>query len=480
MKSPIILITVAVIIMTVFTISKVESASETKKVSDDTQACLSCHEIVTPGIVGDWRMSHHSHRHPGNASQSNATVIGCAECHTLNPTSHGDTFQHNGFEIHTVVTPNDCAVCHLEERLQYSQNIMSNAYGNLMNNSLYLDMVNEATNMSHFKSQRERDLTYADSCLYCHGTIVKSQGLVTRKTEMGQMKFPHLTGWPNQGVGRINPDNSIGSCTSCHPRHAFSIKTARKPQACAECHTGPDVPAAKVYSVSKHGNIYKANSDDWNFENIPWVVGKDFTAPTCATCHVSEIVSPDGQIIANRTHKMNDRLPHRIFGPIFAIPHPKDADVSKIVSPSGLPLPVDLDARLASDFLIGPDEQRIRMNRMKSVCLSCHSTGWVDGHFELLENTIVTTNGIILETNNIIIDAWNLGIAKGLEQNDSIFNESIERMWVEQWLFYANSVRFASAMGGADYGAFANGRWQMSKNLIDMQEWLELKATLGD
>jgi hypothetical protein len=62
-----------------------------------------------------------------------------------------------------------------------------------------------------------------------------------------------------------------------------------------------------------------------------------------------------------------------------------------------------------------------------------------------------------------------------LAQNDSIFNEAIEKKWVEQWLFYANSTRFASAMAGADYGVFANGRWYLSKNLQEMMDWLEFK-----
>ncbi len=48
-------------------------------------------------------------------------------------------------------------------------------------------------------------------------------------------------------------------------------------------------------------------------------------------------------------------------------------------------------------------------------------------------------------------------------------------MWVEQWLFFANSTRFASAMAGADYGVFANGRWYMSKNLQQMSDWLKFK-----
>jgi hydroxylamine dehydrogenase len=42
---------------------------------------------------------------------------------------------------------------------------------------------------------------------------------------------------------------------------------------------------------------------------------------------------------------------------------------------------------------------------------------------------------------------------------------------VEQWLFYANSTRLASAMAGADYGVFANGRWYLSKNIRTMLDW---------
>jgi hypothetical protein len=44
---------------------------------------------------------------------------------------------------------------------------------------------------------------------------------------------------------------------------------------------------------------------------------------------------------------------------------------------------------------------------------------------------------------------------------------------VEQWLFFANSTRFAAAMSGADYGVFEKGRWEMSKNLRAMHEWLQ-------
>jgi hydroxylamine dehydrogenase len=61
-----------------------------------------------------------------------------------------------------------------------------------------------------------------------------------------------------------------------------------------------------------------------------------------------------------------------------------------------------------------------------------------------------------------------------LAQKDSPFNEYIEKKWVEQWLFYANSTRFASAMAGADYGVFAEGRWYLSKNIQEMLDHLKI------
>jgi len=67
------------------------------------------------------------------------------------------------------------------------------------------------------------------------------------------------------------------------------------------------------------------------------------------------------------------------------------------------------------------------------------------------------------------------GAVKGLAQKDSIFNEAIEKKWVEQCLFFANSTRYASAIAGADYGVFANGRWYMSKNIQEMIDWLGFK-----
>ena len=301
------------------------------------------------------------------------------------------------------------------------------------------------------------------------------KGLIQRETEYGELAFPDLEGWPNQGVGRINPDGSKGACTSCHSRHAFSIEMARKPYTCAECHKGPDVPAYKVYEVSKHGNIFNSKKDDFNFNKVPWTVGTDFTAPTCAACHVSLLVSPDGTVIAERTHQFNDRLSWRLFGVPYAHPHPLDANLAKVVNSDGLPLAVELTGEPVAKYVLNREQQIERNDRMKTVCLSCHSSQWVENHFLRLDNTIQRSNAITLEATKILKDVWNGNFESGLPHGQNIFDEKTERMWTSIWLFYANSTRFASAMaGGGDYGVFANGRYQTTEQLTHLLEQLKL------
>jgi ssDNA-binding Zn-finger/Zn-ribbon topoisomerase 1 len=407
-------------------------------------------------------------------------AIGCAECHTIDSRKHQDTFEHEGTKVHVVVTPQDCATCHPTEVKQYNQNLMSHAYGNLNKNPVYHDLM-ELTNgiasydnmkVTYKKPDAETD---AESCNYCHGTHVEVKGNTTRDTDFGAMSFPIMTGWPNQGVGRINPDGSKGSCTACHTRHQFSIQMARKPYTCAECHKGPDVPAYKVYAVSKHGTIFSSLGGQWNTENVPWRVGTDFTAPTCAACHISLVTTEEGEVVAERTHQMNDRLPWRLFGLIYAHPHPISPDTTSIKNKDGLALPTELTGEPVSTYLIDAQEQEKRRRTMQKVCLSCHHTGWVEGQWSRFEHTIKTTNESTLTATKIILAAWDTGAAMGLADDDSIFNEAIEKKWVEHWLFFANSTRLSSAMAGADYGVFAHGRWYMNKNIQEMVDWLEFK-----
>ncbi|MCK5203227.1 MAG: hydroxylamine oxidase, partial [Desulfobacterales bacterium] len=121
-------------------------------ISEASAECIDCHSATHPGIVNDWQNSRHAKITPKEAMavegvarkvSSKAVpenlqnvVVGCAECHTLRPKAHADTFDHNENNIHVVVSPDDCKTCHATERQQYSKNIMAHAYGNLADNKL--------------------------------------------------------------------------------------------------------------------------------------------------------------------------------------------------------------------------------------------------------------------------------------------------------------------------------------------------------
>lgn len=474
-------------------LASIVSANQTNKISQQTMACLGCHEIVTPGITKDWSSSRHASITPSDAlkkseisrmvstqkieSSLSSVVVGCYECHGLNKQAHKDNFEHNGFKINIVVSPNDCATCHIEEVNQYSNSKKAHAVKNLIQNPVYNQLMNTTLSMKTWdkgmlKSSNSSYSTQKETCLACHGTTIKVNGLKERKTQMGDMKFPTLSGWPNVAVGRENPDGSLGSCSSCHPRHSFSVEIARKPYTCAQCHLDPDVPAWNVYKESKHGNIFFSKWHEWDFKTPTWTLGKDFKAPTCATCHNSQVVSPDGDIIVKRTHDFGSRLWVRLFGLIYSHPQPKHGDTTRLRNKEGLPLPTSLTGEIAPKGLISEDEQYKRQNTMKTLCNNCHSAGWVDGHFEKLYKTIKETDKMIHTTTMLMLDIWNSKV----EDNKNLFDETIEKMWIRQWLFYGNSIKYASAMTGApDYATFKNGWWSMNETLEQMHDWYKLK-----
>ena len=467
-----------------------EEEKELVQISENTQTCIDCHEQYTPGIVEDWFTSRHYKTTPAEGLKKSRLEkrissteipdelknvnVGCYECHSLNPSRHKDNFEHNGFKINVIVSPNDCKICHKEEVEQYSKSKKAYAYENLELNPVYKKLYESIISVKEIKNgkivhNKSSDYTKNESCFACHGTKINVDGTKKIETELGIMEVPNLTNWPNQGVGRINPDGSKGSCASCHPRHSFSIEIARKPYTCLQCHLTPDVPAWDVYSESKHGNIFFSKQSEWNWTSVPWKVGKDFTAPVCSVCHNSLITNPAGEIIAQRTHDFGERLWVRLFGLIYAHTQPKTGATYTIKNKDGLPLPVTFNGEEATDYLISKEEAAKRQGVMKNVCKSCHSTNWTDNHFLKLENTIKETNKMTYAATEIMKKAWDLKISDSANP----FDDALEQKWIKEWLFYSNSIRYSSAMSGPDYATFKEGWFSLSNNLNEMQDYIK-------
>ena len=462
-------------------------------ISESTEACLVCHAALNPGIVEDWHRSRHAKTTPEMAldkpklerrvssdsipEELQSVAVGCYECHGLNASAHTDNFEHLGFQINVVVSPKDCSTCHSVEVEEYAGSKKAEALLILQKNPVYHTLVETITSVKDRKDGKivPRDASYhakGESCYACHGTDVTVEGTRTVSTDFGEVDVPELANWPNQGVGRANPDGSLGSCTACHPRHSFSIEVARKPYTCSQCHLEPDVPAYNVYKESKHGNIFDSKRSEWAWDDVPWEVGRDFGAPTCATCHNSLIASPEGDLIASRTHDFGARLWIRIFGLIYSHPQPKSGKTYEIANKDGLPLPTTFTGERASEYLIEDTEQEQRRNEMSKICRSCHSTSWVNGHLAKIETTSEEADEMVLTATQLLLEAWD----KGLEDQSNPFDEAIEQKWIEQWLINANSVRYATAMSGPDYAAFKHGWWALTRNLQEMHDLIELKS----
>lgn len=458
--------------------------------SEETQACLECHENVSPGIVADWRKSLHSTSTVEKAlmkkeierrisisaptsEKLKSVEIGCYECHGLNGKEHKDNFDHFGYSINVIVTPNDCRTCHPEEVKQYSHSKKAYANEILEKNPVYSLLMNTLTGVDEinggtFKKSGASHLAKGETCLACHGTVLTVSGMTDVESDLGTIQVPKIENWPNHGVGRINPDGSYGSCTSCHPRHSFSIEIARKPYTCGQCHLEPDVPAYNVYKESKHGNIYESKEEGFNFSNVPWTPGKDFTAPTCAGCHNSLLATKEGEVIINRSHDFGARLWYRIFGLVYSHPQPADPKTFELKNREGLPLPTSFDGKLA-DKLIGREEQEKRMKEFSRVCAGCHAASFAKAQLKKVEAVSIEADKMVKAATQIVSDAWK----NKIESDKNPFDENIESLWVRQWLLYANSVRYATAMMGPDYAAFKNGWFELTYNLRQMKSALE-------
>ena len=297
------------------------------------------------------------------------------------------------------------------------------------------------------------------ACMQCHGSLV-----IPYRVERDKV---HLWGWPNNGAGRIDPDGSLGTCTACHPRHQFSIEHSRKPKTCGQCHLGVDHPHIEVYEESKHGNIFELTGENWNWEALPWRVGLDFTTPTCATCHMSTLATPDGKIVVQGTHDLRRRIVWDSMH-FFAFPKPKWPDhtqnsILKGASQlTGAGLLENSVAFKGYKIVSGPKtslalpnlpvveyygELKEHRKEMKTVCKLCHSSQWVDNYFIVYDANQIDYNITANFAFQLLQYAWKLGIHDPQNKLD----EYMEFMWYYIWHCDGRRWRAGAAMMGPSF-----------------------------
>ena len=380
-----------------------------RTVSKEARMCIDCHSQVNGGMVADWASSRHAHAN-----------ITCLDCHGTGVADDDVSKDHLSYDktpVSAIVSPRDCSRCHPVEAAEYDQSKHANT----------LEIVWKID--PWMNAGMNNELERQTGCYHCHGSIVKiKDGQLDEST------------WPNVGVGRINPDGSKGSCSSCHTRHKFSLAEARKPEACGQCHLGPDHPQIEIYEESKHGAIYHAEGDSWNWTAAPgtWTPGVDYRTPTCSVCHMSGVKDVAG------THDVTERLAWETQAPLTVRPN------------EFKPFPAKT-------------EWRQERNKMKEVCLACHSSAWTKGHFTRLDGAVANYNDNYFKPMKKLIDEL---YEKKLLSKEKNLDEELEIDMYELWHHEGRRARFGAAMMAPDY-AWWHGFYELKKRCMEIEEQVE-------
>ncbi len=380
------------------------------ELSGETKACLDCHKFENPAVYQQWGWSKHYRAN-----------VGCFECHAARE-EEPDAFRHEGQWIATIVSPRDCARCHVRETKEFTDSHHSKGgriIGSLDNTLAEVVEGNRGMVTPGFQNGVAASAVLG--CWQCHGSQIKV-------LEGG--KLDPAT-WPNTGIGRINPDGSEGCCSACHGRHAFSAEQARNSDTCGKCHMGPDHPQMEIYYESKHGIAFRAYKDKLNLDSPKWVVGEDYShAPTCATCHMS---ATNRQPV---THDVGLRISWNNRPEISIRPEVSDKKL-------GLPgANIDWQTRRAS---------------MKDVCRNCHQQEWVD-NFYIQYDALVELYHEKFARPGLEL----YGLAKPLLKPVQ-FSNRLDFVWYELWHHEGRRARHGASMMGPDYTHW-HGTYEVAKH----------------
>jgi hypothetical protein len=371
-------------------------------VKDDSAACIDCHLDKSPGVVAQWTRSKHAEK-----------GVGCLECHGAEKDDVA-AWRHEGVSVTSIVTPLDCARCHPRENTEFAAShhntagLILHSQDNILGEFVVggpnavlgckqchgsqLAFSKELSNGETFRLDLEEIGSAAMKELKAKYELKSMKGVIPHKKELRKLiaakveekwdpKKMHApkenaklvidaATWPNSGMGRFNPDGSLGTCNACHSRHEFSKALARQPEACGKCHMGPDHPQIEIFNESKHGIAFRNKLSEMNLDDPEWVVGKDYSAaPTCATCHMSRYDSEEVN------HDIGLRISWTLRPPISEV---TTSHTATIASTGDV---VERDVRW--------DEKRATMQR---VCAACHSTSHVEGFYEQYDALVLLYN----------------------------------------------------------------------------------------
>ncbi|TBR19620.1 cytochrome C552 [bacterium] len=442
----------------------------------EDSACVACHRKQSASLVMEWDRSKHA-----------KNGVSCLECHQ-GKAEDPFSWKHNGELVSALVTPNTCAKCHAAENEQFSRSHHARA-GEILA-SLDNILAEKVAGMPGNNADA------VNGCLQCHGGVVKllkdDKGVVRREGPEGKPRIDPTT-WPNSGMGRLNPDGSKGSCNACHSRHSFEAKLARNPENCGKCHMGPDHPQIEIYKESKHGIAFEANRDRMGLDKDEWVLGKDYSAaPTCASCHISSYMGPDGKVVGN-THDVGERISWtlrpvvsaKLNLVVFKDGFKEDYPDTRAVPKAGDSLETS-EKVVEGGVLVSKKVTRVvdrvvtwdkRRGDMQAVCANCHGKQFVGNFYEQFDSLVTLYNEKFAKPAKGIMDEL---VKDGVLSAKAPFEHKVQWEFWELWHHEGRRARHGASMMGPDYthwhGMYEVGKTFYLKFLPSVVEAAEHKS----
>ena len=400
---------------------------QVKALTDEARSCVECHATETHGIVSDWDGSRHADE-----------GVSCIDCHKVEADSPMAMSGVEGHEDLTVavsmlVPPAVCSECHEDAVEQF------HASGHERAGVQYEGKEGMQTLIQVHEGRDDPELGNASDetgCQQCHGGTF----------EMDDTGHPTPETYPSAGIGNVYPTGEIGNCTVCHSRHSFEIAEARKPEACGGCHLGPDHPDIEIYENTKHGQIFAAEGEEWNWDSPTgeWEPG-DYRAPTCATCHMSGI----GDLAP--THNVTQRLYWNLW-----------AKVSKKRTEAD---PMEM---FAGDGDAGRAE-------MEQVCGECHTSLHTKYYFESADRAVELYNNQYWAP----VEAMRVELADAGLIKDNPWTDGFMILHYHIWHHDGRRARQGAMMGAPDW-AHWHGFFMLQQKLNLATAIYELRMETGE
>jgi hypothetical protein len=314
------------------------------------QKCVTCHKVLTPGIVTDWQLSKHSQNE-----------VDCATC-------HGDEHTNaKNVEKAQVPTAETCAMCHEERVAQFKSGKHAVAWAAV-----------KAMPPTHWLPMEMTE--GMKGCGGCHKIGLKTEEEIKELKKSGS------------GFG-------LASCDACHTRHTFSVKEASQPQACQTCHMGFDHPQWEMYSSSKHGVRYLLKQNG--------ILPESASAPTCQTCHMPEGdhgVGTAWGFLAVRLPMPEDKQ--------WAADRALILQALGVLDPEGKPT-ARLDVVKAANVArLTQEDWQTERDKMLKTCGTCHSSNFAAAELEKGDQMIRQADRLMAEGISIVAGLYKEGLLK--------------------------------------------------------------------